>query len=126
MQGAHGSKSCNWRASSGQIETVAFRLQTVRAEERVVWSGRIAVVLTLTLFTVAFGAGWSVAHVTPHPEHGSHITSTLVLPADDSTMDVYGNEVTEAVATYKLDASGALYEEHSPQTEVPRLGSPKT
>ena len=38
--------------------------------------------------------------------------------------DLYGNEVTSAVATYKIDPAGALYEEHSPQTEVPRLGVP--
>jgi hypothetical protein len=44
----------------------------------------------------------------------------------DGTVDLYGNEVTDAVAKYKLDAAGALYELHSPQTEVPRLGSPKS
>ena len=41
-------------------------------------------------------------------------------------IDMYGNEVSDAVAKYKLDATGALYEMHSPQTEVPRLGSPKS
>jgi hypothetical protein len=41
-------------------------------------------------------------------------------------MDLYGNEVTSAVATYSLDPSGTVYEEHSPQTEVPRLGVPST
>jgi hypothetical protein len=40
--------------------------------------------------------------------------------------DVYGNEVTAAVATYKFDATGTLYELHSPQTELPRLASPKS
>ena len=41
-------------------------------------------------------------------------------------IDLYGNGVSPAVATYSLDALGSLYEEHSPQTELPRLGSPKT
>ena len=41
-------------------------------------------------------------------------------------VDLYGNGVSPAVATYSLDALGSLYEEHSPQTELPRLGSPKT
>ena len=41
-------------------------------------------------------------------------------------IDMYGNEVSDAVAKYKLDATGALYEMHSPQTEVPRLGAPKS
>jgi hypothetical protein len=105
---------------------VAFRLQTAGAEDLVVRRGRIAVVLTLTLFTVAFEAGRHVGHAT-HPEpHGSRIANAPALPADDPAIDAYGNEVTEAVATYKLDSSGAIYEEHSPQTEVPRLGSPKT
>jgi hypothetical protein len=48
--------------------------------------------------------------------------------SDDSaaTVDFYGNEVSPAVARYKVDPNGVLYEEHSPQTEVPRLGSPKS
>jgi hypothetical protein len=44
----------------------------------------------------------------------------------DGPVDLLGNEVTDAVATYKLDATGSLYETHSPQTELPRLGSPKS
>ena len=40
--------------------------------------------------------------------------------------DVYDNGVTAAVATYKFDATGTLYELHSPQTELPRLASPKS
>ena len=45
---------------------------------------------------------------------------------EDGPVDLYGNEVTEAVATYRFDATGSLYETHSPQTELPRLGSPKS
>jgi hypothetical protein len=40
-------------------------------------------------------------------------------------VDLHGNEVTPAIAKYKLDAWGSLYEEHSPHTELPRLGNPK-
>jgi len=49
-------------------------------------------------------------------------------PASDSDaiVDLYGNEVNDAIATYTLDPAGSLYELHSPQTEVPRLGSPKS
>jgi len=47
-------------------------------------------------------------------------------PMDQGTVDLYGNETTDAVARYKLDADGSLYELHSPQTELPRLGSPKS
>ena len=45
---------------------------------------------------------------------------------DGSAIDLYGNDVSDAVAKYKLDATGSLYELHSPQTELPRLGSPKS
>jgi hypothetical protein len=38
--------------------------------------------------------------------------------------DLYGNEVSDAVARYRLDDDGSLYEVHSPQTELPRLTSP--
>ena len=38
--------------------------------------------------------------------------------------DLFGNEVSDAVAKFKLDNAGSLYEVHSPQTELPRLASP--
>jgi hypothetical protein len=44
----------------------------------------------------------------------------------DDPVDLYGNEVTAAVAQYKLDGRGALYELHSPQTELPQLAPPKS
>ena len=46
--------------------------------------------------------------------------------AADGTVDLYGNEVSDAIATYTFDQSGSLYELHSPQTELPKLGSPKS
>jgi hypothetical protein len=50
-----------------------------------------------------------------------------VPPNDDSgIVDLYGNEINDAIATYTLDPAGSLYELHSPQTELPRLGSPKS
>ena len=41
-------------------------------------------------------------------------------------VDLYGNEVTDAVAKYQYDAAGSLYELHSPDTEVPKRKPPKT
>jgi hypothetical protein len=41
-------------------------------------------------------------------------------------MDLYGNDVTPAVARYATDPSGSMYEQHSPQTELPRLPPPKS
>ena len=40
--------------------------------------------------------------------------------------DVLGNEVKAAVAAYKVDPIGTLYEEHSPQTDLPRLAQPRS
>ena len=45
---------------------------------------------------------------------------------DEAVVDLYGNDVASAVAKYNLDADGSLYEAHSPQTQLPRLGSPKS
>ncbi len=45
---------------------------------------------------------------------------------EESATDLYGNDVTAAVARYKLDATGSLYEAHSPQTQLAKLGSPKS
>lgn len=49
-------------------------------------------------------------------------------PSDDAqgAVDLFGNDVTDAVARYQFDATGSLYEVHSPQTEIPKLGSPKS
>jgi hypothetical protein len=89
------------------------------------------------------------ALLTPQLARGSRIElpvvdraqMTAIAPKDNSTshdgrepekndgdgpVDLYGNEVTDAVAKYKFDATGSLYETHSPQTELPRLGSPKS
>ena len=43
----------------------------------------------------------------------------------EQPIDFSGNEVRHAIARYKIDPTGALYEEHSPDTEVPRLGRPE-
>jgi hypothetical protein len=43
-----------------------------------------------------------------------------------SKPDLFGNDVSDAVARYRFDPAGVVYEEHSPQTEVPFLPPPKT
>ena len=47
-------------------------------------------------------------------------------PGSEPAVDLYGNEVTDAVAKYTLDPTGALDEEHAPPTGVPRLAAPKS
>lgn len=43
---------------------------------------------------------------------------------DTPRIDLYGNEVDDAVGDYRVDGTGDLYETHSPDTEVTRLGVP--
>lgn len=49
----------------------------------------------------------------------------LKLPSSEVPLDLYGNEVRQAVERYKVDALGEWYEEHSPDTEVPKLAPPQ-
>jgi hypothetical protein len=58
------------------------------------------------------------------------VDATLVVPSlpeeSDGVIDLYGNDVSPAVAEYSVDPLGSPYEVHSPQTELPRLASPKS
>ena len=38
--------------------------------------------------------------------------------------DMLGNDVEPALADYRIDGGGEVYERHSPETAVPRLSSP--
>jgi len=89
----------------------------------------ILVLMTCALFTSPT--------VTPsRPAHRAHVLTAAATDSgpqadthrddSDGAVDLYGNEVIDAIATYSLDPAGSLYELHSPQTELPRLGSPKT
>src|SRR5579864_6477154 len=60
------------------------------------------------------------------PKDLSGALSGFDLQDSDGTVDLYGNEVSDAVAKYRTDTAGAVYELHSPHTELPKLGSPKT
>jgi hypothetical protein len=44
--------------------------------------------------------------------------------SDEPRIDVYGNEIQEAVGDYRIDLRGEVYESHSPDTEVIRLSAP--
>lgn len=93
-----------------------------------------AVLVTPQLVTATYSApATSEPSTTSDPQPAAGIDLRTVPDGDagrnltdDEVKDVYGNEVTAAVATYKFDATGTLYELHSPQTELPRLASPKS
>ena len=61
--------------------------------------------------------------VTLAPEPSEREAPGAELP---ETVDLYGNEINDAVAKYQYDATGSVYELHSPETEVPKLAPPKT
>jgi hypothetical protein len=114
--------------------TVAPWLQPIRLEELV--KALAVLVLVVALPFAAGGALFIPETVTTtlsQPEATANRTSTDgVLSESDSKdvaqsiLDLYGNEVSDAIATYSLDKAGSLYELHSPQTELPRLGAPKS
>jgi hypothetical protein len=64
--------------------------------------------------------------VLPRPEWPARPAPLLGEPTDRSVQDLYGNDVSDAVARYKADPEGTVYEEHSPQTEIPYLKPPTT
>jgi hypothetical protein len=44
--------------------------------------------------------------------------------ASPPRVDLYGNEIDNAVGDYRIDNRGDLYERHSPGTEVTQLAAP--
>ena len=95
----------------------------------------------VAILLIAFGALLTQLVTATHPVHAAvdDVESAASIhpfyvqpdpvggePNEDEAIDMYGNRVTPAVATYQLDAAGTLYELHSPQTQLPRLGSPKS
>jgi hypothetical protein len=127
---------------------VALSLHTRRAGGTLVNRARRSVlsVSTAVILTCVVYAQWRVtsSHPKPRPDTlntkrsigdlhnidraalGSENEDDAEAPDEPDAVDLYGNEITDAVAKYKLDASGMLYELHSPDTEVPRLKPPKT
>ena len=86
--------------------------------------------LGLALIVVAAVSYLCGTVVTPSPVTDSRsqpqVVATSRDAANDGDLDAYGNEVTNAVAEYSLDPAGSLYELHSPQIEIPHLGSPQS
>ncbi len=60
----------------------------------------------------------------PSDPHGSPSLNDEDDLDDGSLLDLQGDEVTPAVAKYRFDAQGNIYETHAPHTEVPHLGRP--
>ncbi len=89
----------------------------------------------ITLLLILIGcARMAPQLITPARAHAATHPSADPVPTaseprrntDDGDVDLYGNDVTAAVAKYQLDTDGSLYELHSPQTQLPKLGPPKS
>jgi hypothetical protein len=101
----------------------------VKAVARFAWCVAIFVLVAYALFTPRVVT--SSQRAAPAVAPTSAVTDGPVerrarQGAADGAVDLYGNEVSDAIATYSLDPAGGLYELHSPQTELPRLASPKS
>jgi hypothetical protein len=107
----------------------------VKAVQRVATAGGFAVFIGGAFFTPQLVVRQDV----PTVQTDTPLTPAVdVYPVADETRterepetgdgftDLYGNEVSDAIATYTFDRSGSLYELHSPQTELPRLGIPES
>lgn len=109
------------------MQVVAFRLQTaksMKSGELVSIEARSMLVIT-TLFTVVVFASGASMRSSPNPPAAVAIEE-LLAPIEETPIDLHGNEVRPAIARYKIDPAGALYEEHSPETELPKLAPPKS
>ena len=93
--------------------------------EAVVAEGNALVLIAVAALA---SCGRRTPYTTPVTSSRSHspVMAASRDAADRAAVDAYGNEVTDAVAEYSLDPAGDLYELHSPQTELPRLASPKS
>ena len=88
----------------------------------------VCALFTPQLVTVSQSTPLPATATTPVSDHMDHPDNPADLDRDgeDGARDLYGNDVASAVAKYSFDATGSLYEVHSPQTELPRLASPKS
>ena len=50
----------------------------------------------------------------------SSLPVPLIEEPPPPVQDIYGNQISDAVARYRFDATGSTYEEHSPRTEMPK------
>lgn len=66
------------------------------------------------------------AHVSHPPAASPAIAGQLDVPspAVQPHLDVYGNEIEDAITDYRIDRGGVVYERHSPDTEVAHLSPP--
>jgi hypothetical protein len=95
----------------------------------------------LWLLSLLAGRGvWNPAVTSPIAATSAEITDHFILPTDAGRgaapveheprstprVDLFGNEIEDALADYRIDLRGSVYERHSPETAVAALGSPSS
>jgi hypothetical protein len=86
-------------------------------------TGLRVVIAVIWMVALLAGRGlWLSASPSPIAATSAEITEPEPAPA----VDLFGNEIEKALADYRLDVGGGVYERHSPDTALPRLGSPTT
>jgi len=92
----------------------------------------------MTTLRAAIGAIWLVSFIVGRgawpPDDPSAIAATSAdftrlpdRPAPEPPLrDQLDNEIERALADYRVDLRGGVYERHSPDTAAPRLGLPTT
>lgn len=98
---------------------------------------RIGIGLVWALSFVAGREMWSSESASANTAISAEITAQPVGPVigshsmetpdpADPRVDLFGNEVEDALADYRVDFRGDLYEQHSPDTAVQKSGVPST
>lgn len=72
------------------------------------------------MWVLALLAGHTTAVSQADMEQAADVNSPFAVPR----VDLFGNEVSEAVGDYRVDPGGDLYERHAPDTAVLKLGPP--
>lgn len=94
-----------------------------------IWVVALLVGRLATLVALASPNAATSAEITGPPFSSDPAVFQAPPMEDDSQspeLDILGNEVEHAIADYRIDRGGAVYERHSPETAVERLGSPST
>ena len=101
-------------------------------------TGRVIVGLSWLTILMGVAGGWtggesrryvhmlapSSTGTAPMLEDTSYSEAFAADAASEPRVDLYGNEVEEAVGDYRIDVRGDVYERHSPDTEVTQLAAP--
>src|SRR5690349_21420394 len=86
------------------------------------------------VWVIALLSGWAAwKHATstgPFPNVGTSMQSSSTTPSVARQpriprIDMYGNDIEDAYAEYRVRVDGDMYERHSPRSAMPRPGRPE-